>query len=384
LATLLAALGSRAEARDRHDQVFFHQQGWVGIILGNEQGAAGCAVGADLSPRLRIFILQIVPEGKWVIAFDRFDEQGKRIGLARNFQWSMELFVDGRQVHSGVAVVDHTGMALLEPVLSPSALRALSRGKQLELVTSRGRFQYSLNGASNAIAATGRCAKQLMARPAEASNDGYRNTPQGPSLSSGSGVVVSTNGHVLTNNHVVRGCRSIAAGLAGSKMHMATLAASDPNNDLALLRSSIQPSDVPPLRTGVRTGEPIAVYGFPLAGILPSTGNFTLGNVTATAGLRDDTRLLQISAPVQAGNSGGPLLDQNGNVVGIVVGKLNPGRDPRDLPQNVNFAIKSTMVLSFLEAQGLTFPRPELRSPLPAPDLADRAKAFTVFIVCVR
>ncbi|MGI8568125.1 MAG: S1 family peptidase, partial [Methylocella sp.] len=67
----------------------------------------------------------------------------------------------------------------------------------------------------------------------------------------------------------------------------------------------------------------VAAFGFPLAGLLATSGNFTLGNVTAVAGLGDDTRILQISAPVQPGSSGGPLLDYSGNVVGVVEGKLN-------------------------------------------------------------
>jgi serine protease Do len=81
-----------------------------------------------------------------------------------------------------------------------------------------------------------------------------------------------------------------------------------------------------------------------------------LGNVTASTGLRDDSRLLQISAPVQPGNSGGPLLDESGVVVGIVVSKLNALRlalATSDLAQNINFAIKASAAVEFTEAQGL-------------------------------
>jgi hypothetical protein len=80
---------------------------------------------------------------------------------------------------------------------------------------------------------------------------------------------------------------------------------------------------VPPFRIGARVGENIFVYGFPLSGLLSSSGNFTVGNITSVAGLGDDSRIMQISAPVQPGNSGGPLLDRFGNVVGVVVSKLN-------------------------------------------------------------
>src|ERR1700730_17779896 len=78
------------------------------------------------------------------------------------------------------------------------------------------------------------------------------------------------------------------------------------------------PTTFASLRSGVHLGERVALFGFPLAGLLATSGNFTLGNVTAVAGLGDDTRIIQISASVQPGNSGGPLLDYSGNVVGVV------------------------------------------------------------------
>ncbi len=102
----------------------------------------------------------------------------------------------------------------------------------------------------------------------------------------------------------------------------------------------------------MRQGEDIVVYGFPLPGVLSSGGNVSTGNVTALTGLGDDSRFLQISAPVQPGNGGGPLLDRSGNVVGVVVSKLNAlsvASATGDVPQNVNFAIKASVALAFLE-----------------------------------
>jgi serine protease Do len=95
-------------------------------------------------------------------------------------------------------------------------------------------------------------------------------------------------------------------------------------------------------------GESIFVYGFPLTGLLSSSGNFTVGTITSIAGLGDDSRIMQISAPVQPGNSGGPLLDRSGNVVGIIVSKLNALRlaqVTQDMAQNINFAIKASIDL---------------------------------------
>ena len=119
--------------------------------------------------------------------------------------------------------------------------------------------------------------------------------------------------------------------------------------------------------------------------MLASGGNFTTGNVTALAGLRDDSRSLQISAPVQPGNSGGPLLDEAGNVVGVVVAKLDALRvasATNDIPQNVNFAIKVTVAADFLSAHGVRYTEAKLDAPLPPSDIAERARAFSVHIEC--
>jgi hypothetical protein len=84
-----------------------------------------------------------------------------------------------------------------------------------------------------------------------------------------------------------------------------------------------------------------------------------LRNITATAGLLDDSRMLQISAAVQPGNSGGPLMDQSSNIVDIVVAKLNAlklAAATKDVPQNVNFAIESAVEIKFLEANSVPTP----------------------------
>ncbi len=203
--------------------------------------------------------------------------------------------------------------------------------------------------------------------------------------SSGSGFFVSTKGHVLTNAHVVEGCRSITVSQHGQPPSEGRLIAKDSSNDLALIQTKDQPSSVPPLRGSVRLGEQVAVYGFPLSGILASTGNFTLGNVTATAGLQDDSRILQVSSPVQPGNSGGPLLDEAGNVVGIVVAKLDAiqfAAITKDMPQNINFAIKAAVVQTFLETNGIASTSLPSTLHLAADDIAEKAKSFTVFVEC--
>jgi serine protease Do len=135
----------------------------------------------------------------------------------------------------------------------------------------------------------------------------------------------------------------------------------------------------------VRLGESVAAFGYPHADVLASSGNFTLGNVTALAGIGDDSRYLQMSTPVQAGNSGGPLLDQNGNLVGIVTAKLNALKiavASGDLPQNVNFALKASTVANFLDTNRIKYAPGSSTVALKPEDLADQARSMSVFILC--
>jgi S1-C subfamily serine protease len=205
--------------------------------------------------------------------------------------------------------------------------------------------------------------------------------------STGTGFFVSSQGHILTNHHVVENCSSIAVALNGEISQSARLVTSDSKNDLALLTTTgFKPSAVATMRLGVRLGESIFVYGFPLSGLLASSGNFTIGSVTAVAGLGDDTTMLQVSAPVQPGNSGGPVLDQHGNVVGVVVSKLNALRIAKvtsgDIPQNVNFAIKSLIAMSFLESGNVSASATASTAKLDAPQIAEQARAFTAQVRC--
>lgn len=205
-------------------------------------------------------------------------------------------------------------------------------------------------------------------------------------VSSGTGFFVSANGDMITNAHVIENCSKTLVRTDDGSVIEARLVAKDTTNDLALLR--IQKSSTKPanLRLSVRLGESIAAFGYPHSDLLATTGNFTTGNITALAGIGDDSRYLQISAPVQAGNSGGPLLDQNGDLVGVVSAKLNAVKvamQSGDLPQNVNFAVKASIVASFLEANQVSFQAPPAdQKALPPADIADVAKAISGFVLC--
>jgi len=208
-------------------------------------------------------------------------------------------------------------------------------------------------------------------------------------ISSGSGIVIGTGGEVLTNSHVVEDCKAIAVRLPLQKAEAAAVIARDQKNDLAVVRVKTSSAVVAVFREGasVRAGDPVVALGYPLAGLLASAANVSVGNVSALAGIGDDTRYLQISAPVQPGNSGGPLLDAGGRVVAIVTSKLNAARVARftgDIPQNVNFALKAEVARTFLDSNGISYQTARVERQLSAADVGDVARPFTAQVQCVR
>jgi S1-C subfamily serine protease len=159
--------------------------------------------------------------------------------------------------------------------------------------------------ANEGIAALGNTSPPVVRNEPQA-----RPAPQNEETSLGTGFFVSMSGHVLTNQHVVEGCRSATISRPGYPSSGARIVASDNTNDLALLKTDMGTKMVPAFKIGARIGEGVFAYGFPLAGLLSSSGNFTVGTIASVAGLDDDSRVMQISAPVQPGNSGGPLVGQ--------------------------------------------------------------------------
>jgi len=201
----------------------------------------------------------------------------------------------------------------------------------------------------------------------------------------GTGFFVSSEGHLITNAHVVEGCNAPKVTSGASSKVSARVLDRDALNDLALIKGDLKPAATMPLRAGVKIGEAVATFGYPLFGLLSTRGNFTTGNISAITGVGDDSRFLQMTAPVQLGNSGGPMLDQAGNVVGVVLGKLNAlevAATTKDVPQNVNFAIKTSMVMNFLDANGINYATASVGPSISYADIADRARAISVLIEC--
>ncbi len=206
--------------------------------------------------------------------------------------------------------------------------------------------------------------------------------------STGSGFLINSRGFVLTNHHVVEDCPTIRLQTArGSKN--ATVIASDKINDLAVVRADLGEMKPLPFREGrgIRPAETVLLVGFPYSGMLATSPNVSTGAVSALAGLQDDTRFLQISAPIQPGNSGGPLLDTSGGVVGVVVATMNASiilKETGSIPQNVNFAIKSAIVREFLDSKGITYETLPVGPPLEIADIGEKGARSTVLVECYK
>jgi S1-C subfamily serine protease len=206
---------------------------------------------------------------------------------------------------------------------------------------------------------------------------------------SGTGFFVNDGGFAVTNAHVAADCSRLTMSHGGNDVSSVTFIAADNQNDLALLKVSGVPQSHGDLRSSpaIRRGEQILIYGYPLAGALASTGNVSTGIITALAGLGDDTGSLQISAPVQPGNSGGPVVDESGLIVGVVQSKLDVLRAAAvtgDIAQNVNFAIKVSVLMSFLDANGVVYKTSTSQQRLSTADLSDKAQAFTFNLRCTQ
>ena len=241
------------------------------------------------------------------------------------------------------------------------------------------RFQQDLG-----MTSTGRISEELLALLKEAA--AARQKEPAEPVGSGSGFLVSGDSEIVTNHHVVDGCARVSVGRAGTS-HDATVRAVDAAADLALLKAPPDTGEAATFSESPRAslGEAVTVAGYPLHGLLSREFNVTSGNVSALAGPGDDAKRLQITAPVQQGNSGGPLLDGAGNVIGVVVSKLDAVRAAKltgDIPQNVNFAIKGALVHGFLDIHGVAYRRRPSNAKLAPERIAELARGFTVAVHC--
>ena len=194
--------------------------------------------------------------------------------------------------------------------------------------------------------------------------------------SSGTGFFVSTNGHMVTNNHVIEGCDVVKAHYKGRELD-ADVLFTDRSNDLAIIKTNIKPEKVFPVSNeDVSLLEDIIVAGYPLGKNISASIKTFKGSVTALAGFGDNYSNFQIDASLSSGNSGGPIINQKGNVVGVAVEKLVEVG-----VEGFNFGVKSSTLKTFASSNQIKF-EPASTEELSNKELGQLITEATIYLEC--
>jgi serine protease Do len=370
-------------AAARADAAYSHV-GWWQITYREVEDINGCDATAQFEDQtsLEMALIQTASAKSWTVFVSnpKWDAN-----LKKDQQYTLQFVSSGRW--RGTFTVT-ANKELFAGNLSVEFINSLADAHTLVIMDGDGNpltSPLSMKNSADAIKAVVNCVREHppLAAPPQAET-----TPQSKEHATitGTGFFVAAN-LVLTNNHVVNRCTGpIQVRYPSQAEHAATIFGQDETNDLALLHTDLNSGSFATFRTKLRLGDSVAAYGFPYAGVLSASGNFTLGNVTSLSGMGDDTRFLQISTPTQPGNSGGPLFDMSGDVVGVVVGQLSAlamMKDANSVPQNVNFAIQAPIIINFLSIKGVA---PTLNRtsaiPLSPADVAEVARKITIQVYC--
>ena len=212
--------------------------------------------------------------------------------------------------------------------------------------------------------------------PSNNKDDRNKNLGSIVAASSGTGFFVSTNGHMVTNNHVIEGCDNVQAHYKGKIVDTDVLFV-DRTNDLAIIKANIKPEKVFPVSNeDVSLLEDIIVAGYPLGKNISSSIKTFKGSVTALAGFGDNYSNFQIDASLSSGNSGGPIINQKGNVVGVAVEKLVEVG-----VEGFNFGVKSSTLKTFASSNQIKF-EPASTEELSNKELGQLITEATIYLEC--
>ena len=371
---------------------------WKGGAFTDDKSGAfsHCAASASYQNGI-VFLVSVGQDYSWTLGFAHENwklKPGEGFPLALTFDGQAAINVQGLPIGANlVKVVMPANSALIGQFRKAKVMTAFAQGQLIQLnLTQTGQLLPSLANCvaavkKNGIGNAGEFAVALP-KPAAASAEGPPSKPAKAMTQSGTGFAISAAGHVVTNAHVVRGCvGDIEGNLGGEAPVKLRLVSSDPTNDLALLQAPSPFKEIATIRDKpVHSGDSVVAIGYPFHGMLTSDFTVTTGIVSSLGGLRNDTRFLQISAAVQPGNSGGPLLDTDGQIVGVVTGKLDWLRIAKatgDLPENINFAIKTGMLRDFLDNSAIAYQTAaETKGDLKTTDIAKNARGYTLLISC--
>ena len=211
-----------------------------------------------------------------------------------------------------------------------------------------------------------------------------KDTPSVPNIddkeilaaSSGTGFFVSKKGHIVTNFHVIENCDSIKVNFKGEEINSEIFAV-DKKNDLAIIQTTTNPLKVFPVSNkDVILLQDVIVAGYPLGKNLSTAIKMHKGSVTALAGYEDNYSNFQTDATINQGNSGGPIIDKNGNVVGIAVATW-----VEEGVQGIHFGIKSSVLKTFANSKDLNFLQPNRRE-ISKEKLGELISEATTYLEC--
>ncbi len=205
------------------------------------------------------------------------------------------------------------------------------------------------------------------------------------SASSGTGFFISSKGHIVSNNHVIDACHTVNINYLGD-IKPAKIISRDRANDLALLQADIQPNDIFLISSDdTMLLEEIYVAGYPFGKSVSASIKVTKGVVSSLSGLGDNFSNIQIDAALQPGNSGGPIINNAGNVIGVAVAKLDFKQAIKlygSIPENINFGVKSSVVHSFVRSNNIKIDKSNKEKIINKNELVEKIQNATVYLDC--
>jgi S1-C subfamily serine protease len=371
--------------------------GWQGGAFSDDNTGnfSHCAATSTYASGISLVVGQNAA-GSWLLSFASPDFR-----LNKGATVPIDVVFDGQEQARLFATANNNIMATA--ILPPTVARTFQKASLMVAVSGRTTMQFNLTSTGPLIAVLANCVSKVKEKglDAVAKSDftvpkpvAAKDAPGGSAKSgktgsyTGTGFVISATGQIITNHHVIDGCiGDIKGNLTGSAPSTLRVVSSDPANDLALLQG---PADTfkrfAKIRDrSIRSGDGVTAIGFPFHGLLTSDFTVTTGIVSTLSGIKNDSRFLQISAAVQPGNSGGPLLDSSGQIVGMVAAKLSALavlRATGTIPENINFAIKTGAIRDFLDNSVVPYETAAPGAELKTSEIADAARAYTLLISC--
>ena len=399
-ALLLVSVADVARAKGPFGSV--NVGNWIGGAFSNDETGtfSHCAATTPYANGVILVVSQNAA-GSWSLAF-----ASPSYHFNKGENAAIDVIFDGQEQARLFATAYQPNM--LTAVMPLNVVRTFQKASLMVATAGRAVLNFDLTSTGPVIAALANCVTKVKAdgldkagdftkgaaKPA-ATADKQGSPPAGKpgkgaksSSGFGTGFVVSAAGHIVTNNHVIDGCSELKGNLTGEAAMVLRVVSSDANNDLALLQapSTATFKELARIRDrSIRSGDSVVAIGFPFHGLLTSDFTVTTGIVSSLSGMRNDSRFLQISAPVQPGNSGGPLFDTTGQIVGVVTAKIPALRIAAatgSIPENINFAIKTGALRDFLDNSVVPYQTAEPKGELKTTDIAGNARAYTMLISC--